>query len=104
MPSNAIRQIVQTEQECMEHKNAAINEAKKLIDHARQAGEDVLRTARIEAENSVKERLARAEAQGSLRAAETTEQILRECSALRRTSETRLEHASAIIIKSIVGN
>lgn len=101
MPMNAIIQITRAEEECKRNKAEALAAAKKRISDARQAGEEALRAACFEAENHVKDRLARAETQGALRSAERAAQAKRECAALRRTAEARLENAAVLIVKNI---
>ena len=103
MSLDAIQQIIQAEADAKQRKTEAVIAAKKLIADAEQAGKEALNRACSNAETKTKEFLSQAENRAAERAAEIAAQTERNCAALRRAAEKKLDKAAALIVRRVVG-
>lgn len=102
MPSEAIRQITETEQFLQARKAAAEAEARRIVADAERAGQKLMAQAQADAAEQGRVMLRQAEERAVARAAEITEAAEAECLRQRRRAEARLEATAEWIAERVV--
>lgn len=102
MPSEAIRQITETEQFLEARKAAAEAEARRIVADAERVGQELAARVRADAAEQGRVMLRQAEKRAAVRAAEITGAAEAECLRQRRRAESRLEATAEWIAERVV--
>ncbi len=99
---DAMQQVAESEQKAKERLAQARSEAQALVAQAQRDGEAALAEARKAAQQAVKDRLARAEAEGEAKRQAVLEKFGLEAQALRDKAGQRLDRAADLIVGKVV--
>lgn len=104
MSLEAIKRVTETEQNSLQRKAEAAQQAKRTVAEAERAGQERLEKARQEAEAKAKALMTEAEQ----KAAEHAKSVMKEtelaCKALSREAGARLDKAAALIVRRVVND
>ncbi len=102
MSLEVIKKIADVEAEAEKQRADALNEAKRIVANAEAVGREVLQKMRTEAEAEVSKRHEEAQVQGKAVAAEISEKVRADCTALEKTASAKMDAAVSIIVERVV--
>ena len=102
MSIEAIRQVTETEQANKQHRIAAENEARQMVQDAERNGAELLKKTRSDAAEQGKALLRQAEERAALRAQEIAREAEAESRRQREQAAQRLDATAEFIVERVV--
>lgn len=104
MALEAIEKVTELEREIQKRRDAAAADSKQQIQAAQRSGQKLLEESRQEAEEAVRDMMAKAEKKAAEQAKETIAEARGSCEALKVAARKNLDQAAALVVKKVVSD